>query len=113
MSPEPEEMARLLEAQDARRYEAALAQEIRRQDEVHPDGYPATRDGVRLALSVAQDELEEALDAWRWGRCKCPVPLCGHAVWDGVEEEIIQTMAVLARSLRSIRKAKNDSERTS
>lgn len=76
--------------------------EILRQDKVHPSGYPATRDGVRLGLAAAEDELEEAKQAWREGRCKCPEPMCEHADWANTREEIIQTAAVLLRTASSM-----------
>ena len=58
-----------------------LADEIARQDAIHPDGYPATRDGIRLAIATVIDEADEAFDEWRAGRCKCPQPKCDHHDW--------------------------------
>jgi hypothetical protein len=72
--------------------------EMVRQDEVHPSGYPPTRDGVRLGIAAAEDEVEEALKAWRKGRCKCPTPMCDHADWSQTREELIQAAAVLLRT---------------
>lgn len=71
--------------------------EIKRQDAFHPSGYPCTRDGIRLGLAAAEDELIEALDAWRDGRCKCPEPNCQHHDWSKVRVEAIQAAAVLLR----------------
>ena len=82
-----------------------LYDEIIRQDRLHPAGYPANRDGVRLGIAHAEDELEEVKLAHRADRCKCPVPNCGHAHWLDTETEVIQTAAVLLRLARSIRAA--------
>lgn len=79
-----------------------LIAEVERQDRVHPAGYPATRDGIRLGVAVAQDELDETLGAWREDRCKCPTPLCDHAKWEATAEEAVQAAAILVRTLRSI-----------
>ncbi len=79
-----------------------LQAEIERQNTTHPSGYPATRDGIRLGLACAQDELEETLAAWRADRCKCPAPRCDHAEWEHTFEEAIQTAAVLMRLAASI-----------
>jgi hypothetical protein len=79
-----------------------LAVEVSRQDAIHPDGYPPTRDGIRLALAAAADELAETLDAWRAARCKCPAPRCGHHDWAEVRVEAVQTAAVLMRMVREL-----------
>jgi hypothetical protein len=84
-----------------------LAAEIARQDRLHPAGYPAHRDGVRLGIAHAEDELEEVKLAHRADRCKCSIPNCGHAHWLETEAEILQTAAVLLRLARSIRAAEN------
>ena len=80
----------------------ALAVEMVRQDVIHPDGYPPTRDGIRLAIAAADDELIETLAAWRAARCKCPKPRCGHHDWTEVGVEAIQTAAVLMRMVRAL-----------
>jgi hypothetical protein len=90
-----------------REVQARLAAEIERQDRLHPAGYPAHRDGVRLGIAHAEDELEEVKLAHRADRCKCPIPNCGHAHWLETEVEVIQTAAVLLRLARSIRAAEN------
>jgi hypothetical protein len=79
-----------------------LEAEIQRQDVIHPDGYPATRDGIRLAIVTAEDELTEARDEWRAARCKCPMPRCGHADWSATDGELLQVVAVVLRAMRSI-----------
>ena len=81
---------------------AELQSEIDRQDGIHPDGYPATRDGLRLALAAFADELREAELAWREGRCKCPEPRCDHHDWMPLRGELIQAAAVVMRAVRSI-----------
>lgn len=79
-----------------------VSDEMVRQDSIHPSGYPATRDGIRLAIAAGEDELDEALQAWREGRCKCPLPMCGHHKWGSVRTELIQAAAVLLRAAREI-----------
>lgn len=75
-----------------------VAAEVERQDRVHPDGYPATRDGVRLGLATAQDELDEALEAWRKAK---RLPLTQHE-WQAVKDELVQAAAVIVRTLREM-----------
>jgi hypothetical protein len=79
-----------------------LVAEIGRQDAIHPNGYPATRDGIRLGIAAAEDEVREALDAWRAARCKCSTPRCAHHDWSQVRAEAIQAAAVLLRMARGI-----------
>ena len=76
--------------------------EMERQDGLHPAGYPASRDGTRLGIAAAQDELAETLLAHLADRCRCPVPDCGHARWLDTMTETVQTVAVLLRMVRSI-----------
>jgi len=71
-----------------------VAAEIDRQDEIHPAGYPATRDGIRFGLATVEDELKETLDAWRAER--------RIEGWSDTEEELTQTAAVSMRLLRSL-----------
>lgn len=80
----------------------ALTLEIERQRSIHPDGYPATRNGIRLGLACAQDEVLESLDEWRLARCKCNAPDCAHPDWSNVREEALQAAAVLLRIVTSI-----------
>jgi hypothetical protein len=81
----------------------ALVRAIERQDAIHPDGYPATRDGIFLGITTAVHELErEAVEAWRRGRCKCPTPRCDHHDWVAVAEELLDAAAVIMRCWRSI-----------
>lgn len=82
-----------------------LQDEIERQDALHPDGYPATRTGIRLAIATAHDEVDEAFDEWRAARCKCPVPRCNHADWVATQYELLQAAAVIMRAVRSIEDA--------
>lgn len=79
-------------------YDAVLAEvhaEAHRQDEIHPAGYPATRDGIRLGIATAQDELDEAREAHRSGR--------REESWGDAACEAIQAAAVLLRMVRAIR----------
>jgi hypothetical protein len=81
-----------------------LISEMARQDAIHPAGYPATRDGIFLAITTAGQEelLHEAMQAWRAARCKCPVPRCEHADFTEVAVEMLQAAAVLLRCIRMI-----------
>ena len=82
---------------------ADLHDEIKRQDDIHPAGYPATRDGVFLGITTAVHELQfEAIEAWRDGRCKCSTPRCGHHDWRATRKELMQAAAVIMRTIRSI-----------
>ncbi len=82
---------------------ADLAAEVERQDQFHPSGYPATRDGVFLGIKTAVHELDvEAVGAWRAERCRCATPLCGHAEWRETRAEMLQAAAVIVRTIRSI-----------
>lgn len=88
-----------------RRHDSLLREvgdEIARQDEQHPSGYPATRDGVRHGITTVGDELHEAYDAWREERCRCKTPMCGHATWGKTRTELMQAAAVALRAARSI-----------
>lgn len=81
-----------------------LAEVMLAMDKVHPVGYPATRDGVFMGITTAVHELNrEAIDAWTAARCKCETPMCGHADWSAVADEIEQAAAVAMRTVRSIR----------
>lgn len=71
-----------------------VVEEVLRQDSIHPAGYPATRDGVRLGLVSIQDELDEALEAWRDER--------RHDGWLLTEGEVLQVIGVAMRLLRSL-----------
>lgn len=72
-----------------------VAEEMMRQDANHPTGYPPTRDGVRLGIAAAEDELAETKDAWRRGRGRGPD-------WSDVRMEAIQTVAVLLRMVQQM-----------
>lgn len=73
--------------------------EVLRQDEIHAPGFPADRDGVRLGLAAMQDELTETLEAWSRDKRR------GQDGWDfpsDMENELVQTIAVGLRLLRSL-----------
>ena len=70
-------------------------------DTHHPDGYPATRDGVFLGIRTSVRELWEAEQAWDAAKCKCATPRCDLA------DEIEQAAAVAMRVVRSIRMEKH------
>lgn len=70
--------------------------ELERQDRIHPAGYPCTRDGIRLGLAAAEDEIKEALDEWHIEK-KRPA-----AQFIGTRNEALQAAVVLLRVVRSI-----------
>lgn len=83
-----------------------VEQEVRRQDEIHPDGFPATRDGLRLGIGALEDEVEEVKRAWRQDRRRkeaCPWTERGEG--HSTETELLQVVAVGLRMLRSIHEA--------
>ncbi len=72
-----------------------LIEEIERQDEKH--GRYGVQGGTmvgtsRLALATLEDEITEALEAWRSERTAL------H--WDHTREEVLQVAAVAIRTLR-------------
>lgn len=82
---------------------AILLGEVERQDAIHPAGFEATRDGIRMAMAAMEDELAEAKEAWRGDRA------CHHYTEDGYEHgwetvatELLQTVAVGVRILRRL-----------
>ncbi len=93
------------EPQDRRDLFLDLLAEVERQDRAHPAGFPASRDGLRLGLAAAGDELAEARDEWRAERCRCGTPDCSHPRWERTYGELVQTGAVILRMLRSIEQA--------
>ena len=72
----------------------SVADEVRRLDDIHPPGFPATYDGVRLGLAMVQDELNEALDAWRSER-RAPT-------WEHTRAELVQVAAIAVRIIREM-----------
>lgn len=77
--------------------------EVRRQDEIHPAGFPATRDGLRLGLAALQDEVREAEEAWRADRRRDGVcPWINHGGEHSTEVELLQVAAIALRMVRSI-----------
>lgn len=83
---------------------ADLACEVFRMDEAHPDGYPATRDGVFLGIMTAVHELEtEAIESWRSERTPCLAPNGRtHCHWPYTRQELLQAAAIIIRTIRSI-----------
>jgi len=76
---------------------AVALHEVARQDEIHPAGFIADRDGIRLALAAMQDELDESLEAFQGGEKRRT-----DEYWPKTEEELVQTIAVGLRLLRSL-----------
>ena len=80
-------------APDARRtVDARRAAEIERQDEKHGPYQGTILGRSRLALATLEDEVEEALEAWRGER--------KALTWDATREEVLQVAAVAIRTLR-------------
>lgn len=73
-----------------------VLEEVERQDELHPDGYPATRDGIRHGLACMQDELVESLMAWHKEK-RLPERRFQHT-----RAELKQCVAIGLRMLREI-----------
>jgi hypothetical protein len=78
-----------------RRTTELVLEEVERQDRLHRP-YRSDRDDVRLALCTVEDELEEALDAWRKEKGR------PSNRWPKVAEEMRQSVAVGMRLLRTL-----------
>lgn len=70
----------------------SLVDEIKRQDNKHGPFEGTILGKSRLALACIEDELEEALIAWRMERFE------GH--WAETRQEVLQVAAVAMRALR-------------
>ena len=70
-----------------------LASRVERQEEKYGP-FDADIAGVRLALAVLQDELDEARDEWRHERTL--------GSWDGTAEEVADIAAVALRLLLAL-----------
>lgn len=70
----------------------ALLVEIERQDEKHGPYQGTILGRSRLALATLEDEVSEALEAWRSERKALN--------WDATREEVVQVAAVAIRTLR-------------
>jgi hypothetical protein len=69
-----------------------LMEEITRQDEKHGPYQGTTLGRSRLALATLEDEVAEALEAWRGERKALN--------WDETRTEVLQVAAVAIRTLR-------------
>jgi hypothetical protein len=78
---------------------ASILAEARRQDEVHPDGFEANRNGVRFGLCTIEDEIREAREAWEHEKRGC---YDDPARWRHTRAELVQALAVGFRLLCSI-----------
>jgi hypothetical protein len=83
-------MARELGAKDPLIY--ALLGEIRRADEKHGPFEGTTLGRSRLALATLEDEVAEALAAWRDER--------ESHLWTETRAEVLQVAAIAMRTLR-------------
>ena len=70
----------------------ALMEEIERQDKKHGPYQGTTLGRSRLALATLEDEVTEALEAWRGER--------KALTWDETRAEVLQVAAVAMRTLR-------------
>ena len=70
----------------------SLIQEVDRQDEKHGPYEGTTLGRSRLALATLEDEVAEALEAWRSERKALN--------WDDTRAEVLQVAAVAIRTLR-------------
>jgi hypothetical protein len=88
------------EKEEVRRQELSIQvareilEEVSRQDITHEAGYPATRDGVRVGLADAQDELNEALQSMLLYKLT--------RNWGPMREELKQCAAVIISVMREI-----------
>lgn len=78
-----------------------LAREVARQDAIHPDGYPATRDGLRLGIAALEDELDEVYLAWR-SAYRAARRVNGDPDWLHLRAELVQVAGVCVRMIRSL-----------
>lgn len=69
-----------------------LIEEIERQDAKHGRYEGTTLGRSRLALATLEDEVAEALEAWR---CERRSPM-----WEDTRAEVLQVAAVAIRTLR-------------
>lgn len=89
---------------------AAIKAEVARQDALHPAGYPADRDGIRLGLASAGDERAEALEAWANEKPNNGLPpdvpnrvaARPQAPWPQTTHEVLQLAAVAIRLYRNL-----------
>lgn len=72
-----------------------LMNEIARQDQIHPAGYPYTRDGIRMGIASLQDEVEEVYDEWKLHKRDLSKS-------DNLTIELYQVAAIAMRMVRSI-----------
>lgn len=75
-----------------------IVSEVARQDVEHPNGYPLTRDGMRLGVAALSDELTEVWTEWNLSKRHFPTHHTSN-----LEVEIVQLIAVGIRMLRSLR----------
>lgn len=83
--------------------EESIRREVERQRHIHPDGFPATRDGVRLGLASIEDETREALLAWDTGK--------RDDFWNDTEYEVLQIVGNAIRLYESLRQYRDKSPR--
>jgi hypothetical protein len=70
-----------------------LIEEVERQDDKHGSFKFSTQLGTsRLAIACLEDEVAEAVQAWRDER--------GEVLWTRTREEVLQVAAVAIRALR-------------
>jgi NTP pyrophosphatase (non-canonical NTP hydrolase) len=75
---------------------ADLATEICKQDSLHAEGYPYTRNGVRLGIAALEDELGEVWQEWNNSK-----RALGNARSE-LRAELMQVAAIAMRIIRSL-----------
>lgn len=71
--------------------------EIDRQEGIHRDGYGSNRNGIRLGIACAEDEIREALEAWDKEKRREY-----RDGWKNTREELLQAAGVIMRTIESI-----------
>lgn len=79
-----------------------LMDEVTNQDHRHPDGYPLTRDGIRLGIASLDDETQEVWERWRDMKRRLFDGTSTKLELSFLREEILQVMAIGYRMVRSI-----------
>lgn len=72
--------------------------ELLRQISVFPEGFPADRNGVRLAIVCGEDELREAWMEWQLWK-KMPA---SHNKWGTTRHEMMQAACVILYGIMCI-----------
>jgi hypothetical protein len=71
-------------------------------DEVHPQGFPCTRDGIRLGIAAIQDETSEVWKEWEANKRAFGKWLPNSDSLEPMRQELLQVAAITMRIVRSI-----------